>query len=644
MVKLVFLLITIVYSASCTCLGMVIITSFHPLKDLGQKQTQLTFVATSFLFGQGLLANIWIILGLFGVFTPGLIWLICILLISASFLRFRTIYINPGRNILLLIKRFRDQTIAWRFIFIMLVLLGGLLAIKAITLPPSGDAEAFYMVFPKIMADSHRLVPQPNYYSFSQIGLSGEMHYAALISLASPYAAKFYVWITALALAAMLLAICSAVGCTLKGKITALVILLTSTTVTAYIYDGKVDLFGAAFGLAAYYWILQTRSTPGRFPYIMTGIFLSFAMVAKFSNIPVIVPGIVLILVWNVAFGREGFKESAVNFSKGLLIIVFFTVCFLIPHLTKNYVLFKEPFAPFFFFKADGNRWIEQAWFSSETTKFILETYPLALVFGRYPMQGGTLSPLIFAFIPLFLVLPERNVFKERQLLQIIVVSLLGVGIWMILRPSVLAPRYILATLLLFIPISAWVVEKLFSVERRFLILKFSVILSMFIFLMLTCVMMGVRSSLAAAYHWFNNKSYDYEASGGLKYINAHTQPGDRIFFIGYYTYYLRSDLLQCINNEEERDMSDIDLEYLFEHGYKYYVRDKNINTGTKEYFHSNNDKSWLSAMKVFDDDNYIIYSIFSNDSLKIPDYVCEQCEPPAWAVIKAKSKSFDYN
>jgi hypothetical protein len=517
----------------------------------------------------------------------------------------------------------------------MLVILGVLLAIKSIVLPPSGDAEAFYMVLPKILADSHRLVPQPNYISFSQIGLSGEMHFAALISLASPYAAKFFVWIEAIALATLVVAISSSLGCTLRGKITALVILLTSTTVTFYIYDGKVDLFGATFGLAAYYWILQSRNFNGRFPYVMTGIFLSFAMIAKFSNIPVIIPGILLILFWNTNFRKDTIIHSTKELFKNLMIVAGCSFIFLIPHLLKNFMLFSEPLAPFYFFKANGNSWIDQAWYSPEATKFILKTYPLALVFGRYPMQGGTLSALILAFFPLILVLPRGIVLKERQLIQIASVAVLGVGIWMLTRPSVLAPRYILSTLLLFIPVSAWLVEKIYASEKRLLLVKFSITFSMLVFLLLTFLQLDVRNSLAGAFHWFGNKSSDYKATGGIEYLNTHTHTGDRIYFVGYYTYLLRPDLLQCISNSEENPVNGMDIDYLFDHGYKYYIRDKSIKSVSKDSFHSEDSESWLSFTKVFDDTNYVIYNIFSIDSTKTPDYSCKQCGSKAWSVFK---------
>jgi len=60
----------------------------------------------------------------------------------------------------------------------------------------AGDGAAFYMVLGKIIAYSHRLVPMPGYERFTMIGLQGELHFAALMVLHSPEAAKLFSWPT----------------------------------------------------------------------------------------------------------------------------------------------------------------------------------------------------------------------------------------------------------------------------------------------------------------------------------------------------------------------------------------------------------------------------------------------------------------
>ena len=70
-----------------------------------------------------------------------------------------------------------------------------------------GDAAAFYMILPKIMANSHELIPVPGYESFMSVGLQGEMHYAALMVLGSADAAQLFEWPTILAGAVIFLAI-----------------------------------------------------------------------------------------------------------------------------------------------------------------------------------------------------------------------------------------------------------------------------------------------------------------------------------------------------------------------------------------------------------------------------------------------------
>src|SRR5262249_19401026 len=154
----------------------------------------------------------------------------------------------------------------------------------------------FYMVLPKYLAALHRLLPF--YGSFSQIGLQGEMHYAALMSLGLKDTAKFIVWPTSLATMTLLAVIVSAVGMGLRAQLVALAVLVTSTTFNTHIWDGKVDLFGATFGLAAYFWTLQSGGANSRRAIGLAGTFCGLAVVAKLSLLVALVPGICLMVGW----------------------------------------------------------------------------------------------------------------------------------------------------------------------------------------------------------------------------------------------------------------------------------------------------------------------------------------------------------
>ncbi|WP_165485122.1 ArnT family glycosyltransferase [Legionella rowbothamii] len=515
-----------------------------------------------------------------------------------------------------------------------------LLGMASVSYPPVGDAEAFYMVLPKIMAASHRLKPVNNYYAFSQIGLFGELHHAALMAISSEQAAKFFVWLTGFAVIGFILALCTEAGVQARGKIIALILLITSTTYTFYLYDGKVDIFATALGLGACYWALQTNKTAELMPYILTGLFTGLACTAKFSYMPVLLSAVFLILLWNHWKSLFQFKTLR---SIGILGAMIFIA--VLPHLIKNAVLFNEPFAPFYFFKSAGHNWTDQIWYTPEAIRYILLTYPFALTFGKYSLLGGNLSPLVLLFIPLFLLVKKEQWKLPKQLIQLIVVSISCLVIWMICRPSVLCPRCILPTLLLFIPVSSWCTEKVL-LSKNYNVLKIAIFFSLIIALY-TCLPAGIlpvetlaskfSGCLKSNFHdvkcskLYPPQSVSQELGTGMQYVNQIAKKGDRVFVMGWYTYHLREDLLQCINGIQDSSAYSADKRWvhLFENGFKFLVVQDN-NT-----FEVGEVPSWLTINEVYKDQRTKIYTIIAKDSLHKPKYASRlKDHGPEWEIV----------
>jgi hypothetical protein len=150
------------------------------------------------------------------------------------------------------------------------------------------------------------------------------------------------------------------------------------------------------------------------------------------------------------------FRVISIDIFKMCCLFAILGVIAWIPQLIKNWMLFDAPLAPFF--GLTDKNWLNQEWFNQEVTRRILMTYPFALVSGRYPMQGGGLSFLFIAFLPFLFWLNTKSC--NRTLLFAVTFSgLVSLAVWMLIRPSVIAPRYILATLLLFVPVLAIAVE-----------------------------------------------------------------------------------------------------------------------------------------------------------------------------------------
>jgi hypothetical protein len=96
-----------------------------------------------------------------------------------------------------------------------------------------------------------------------------------------------------------------------------------------------------------------------------------------------------------------------------------------LPHAWKNQVLFQEPLAPFVVLNSDGFIDLDQHWYSPDITRYVVATYPVALVFGQYSNMGGTLSPLLLVFLPLAFFLPRPRKWSQSLLTIITLAGLL---------------------------------------------------------------------------------------------------------------------------------------------------------------------------------------------------------------------------
>ena len=224
-----------------------------------------------------------------------------------------------------------------------------------------------------------------------------------------------------------------------------------------------------------------------------------------------------------------------------------------IPHFLKNGLLFGQPFAPFV--GPTAKALLDQTWFSPDVTQRIVMTYPLALVLGDYPMQHGNMSSLLLAFIPLALFIKRPPALFDSRLFQLSLAGFLGVVLWLLLCPSVLAPRYMLAPFIAFIPLAGRGAEYALSATWGGRLFRFTILFC--------CV--GILAHEVAAAKTNAKKALDMlkgkytmcELSGGFctasEVINREAGPGNRVFLGGYCSFWLRPDLLQNISSLQEQ-------------------------------------------------------------------------------------------
>ena len=631
------IIVTIVYSGASLVLGLLLMDRFF-----AKRFSFLILYSTAFLLGQGILGSLWLFLGLGSVLYKPVIWGVLALILAFSFLYFmkKKEYRKTLNAIRQTYELFLKLPIIWQLIFLSILGLILLLGILSLTRLPDGDAAAFYMVWPKIISYSGSIRPQPNFFDFSQIGISGEMHFAALMSIGNAMAAQFLTWFNALALIGILMGFGKMLKLSNRAQIIALAILLSTSTFTLYIYGGKVDIFGAAFGLAAYFWIFSAFDGQKiKYPFlIFGGLFMGWAFVAKFPNLIVIAPGIILIvLVSYYRTIRENFRLGAKELAVTSLIIISFFILATFPHLLKNYILFNEPLAPFYFSHYQGLKWADQTWFNRENIRYILLSYPVALTFGQYPMQGGNLSFFVLALAPLGILMKwDRHSEEKKYFYLILSVFLVGIAAWMVFRPGVLAPRYILATLLLSIPLVAKITD---MVVDNHPVLRFCVVASLLITLVILLItnFKSVQRQLylvkeyAAEFNMFSYRSSTY--------INETAAAGDRVFVAGYYTYFLRPDILQCLNTQNERDASAIPLQapavwdYLYHQGFKYVVVQKISYPKLLETWDINRHSDGLEIKEAYNDNFVTVFTLIPTKMGSADTCLCTSPKEKVWQV-----------
>lgn len=573
------LLVLTLYCLACFCAGAITLK----LIGLTQGKRGLAFTSSAFLLGQGVLAAAWVPVGLAG-------WL-SLPVVGSAVLALSVLGVVTGREILR--TAWKDVTDAFQWlnhadrpfqaVCVLLFLAAIVFLLNAGLRAPWEDAEAFYLTYPKVIADAGRLVVMPGSYgSFSQIGLLAEFHFAALMVLDGVVAAKLFVWPTAIAAGIELAALSAIGGVGWRGRWIAIAILFTSTGFTNHIWDGKVDIFAAAFGLAAIRWILVEPHF-GAAAIRCAGLLAGFASVAKFSYIPTLLPGAALLIAWQ-AWRNDSNTTKLSRYRRVLAWGSAFALSMAlawIPHGIKNGVLFGAPLAPFL--GGDGAM-LSQVWFAPEDTLWILLTYPLALTFGRYPLQGGNLSFVLLAFLPLAVYLFRApSDWLRSPLAMITLAGLLGVVVWMVLRPSVIAPRYFFASLALLIPLVARAAEIAYEQEERPRWLRAAMVftlVSALSFVSLPLVMtpywsLGAKPGANPACTYASNYCQP------LTKLNEIAPPGSRVYFAGYYGFWLRPDLLQCqatpaeIQRLEKLPDAAARWSYLVERGFRYVVIDK---------------------------------------------------------------------
>lgn len=629
------------FSVSCVGAGLLILSLFprHP------RENNLVEYVIAFVLGQGVLGSLFLIPALMGWFTkPVLLAVIIPLALLGVWKVGLSMQAMPAAMRKYLLAYYKAPFI-WQLLtfFTALLLLSGAAAVAGRI---DGDARAFYLALPKVIAASHRLLPLPGYEGFTSVGLLAEMQLAALFLLDMPGASpRLFSWISGLAGAVLLAAIARKAGLGRRGQLLSVVMLLTSSAVAYFWGQGKTDLFAAVFALAGVLFALKScddEAASRNSSVLLAGVFTGLALIAKLSYIVAFLPTIFVLLFWRDTHSywlnrcTPGAGHKLLTECSGYALI--FTGALLIPlvpHLLKNYILLNTLV----------DTYGSHQYFSNETTRRIVLTYPFWPFFGTFWAQYGNLSPLVLAFLPVLIWVLWKDRPWCAPVIALTAAAVAGLLAWIVLFPSVPMPRYFLATLLLLIVPVAWAMERVSYVDRW---LNYGVVLAAF-----ACILIFARSwnqeifRVAAAYEYLlgeqseKNLHIDEVLSRNVyEAINQSAEPGARVFLGSYYRFWLRPDLIQCTNGKIESEISFDTANpekfwlQVYEHGFTYMFMDN----GHPAFAALKAVPDWMRIEMIYPQSGYGgAYRLTYKNPAGSVKFATIEVSPGAWNVVPVK-------
>jgi len=601
-------------------------------------------INTLFLLGLSVYGSIWLILGLIGEFSPRVVWsfiglgLIC----GVHTLFKRKQYIRA--QIVEFWQYFVKETIFWKLL-IVLIMIYCVSFFSVIGSALAADAAYFYMTMPKVLADSQILRPIPGKSIYETFGFVGEMHHAALISLGNEDSVKLFSLPLLLSCLFMIGAIGRKVGLKQRGQWITAVIFLTTPAVIWFIGEGKVDTIALAFALGSIYWVIK-----GEKPFL-AGIFLGSAILAKNPYLVSLGPAVAIILIWQQLIFQKDYlqKKFITSFLKFLrstiLPIGIGIILIFIPFFLKNYIYFKD-LLPISFF-ASGGLFKWNGWDNTPYTKRIYLTYFLDLT---YNIRG--ISPLWLAFSPLILFDIRQIQWSKSSIAILSLAALIGNICMIIVFPAMLFEvRFYLPVLVLLIPIVAYSAENISFISNSYRWLNLTIKLALLSIIVWAGLWFSSQNvpvfEFKQTIHYLNGELSECQKSGdygvlqprcsAMVWLNKNTKPGTRILTNAFHTYWLRADLLQCVNSEfypDEPDNISVLWEKIYKQGYHYLLYDKDYAIYLQG-LNIENPPQWVNLLRVFEHGPMSIYEIEYLPRESAPEQVfCNKASREMWSLV----------
>jgi hypothetical protein len=562
------ILVTSLYAIIIAGAGWIFVRVVFALAQIRPAIPRHPEVLSCFSAGLGLYAGIWICVGLLGQFRPIVVLACLVPGLAGAASAVAVWWSDMGR-----FQIMRDQVGRWwRGLEAILILILVLLAIATFG-PPTGDAVAFYMAWPKIIAASGIIAPLLGYEHFSSIWVVAEMHFAALMVLDGEPAAKFFIWYVVVACVGWVWELSRACGLQHRGRILAACMVLTSTAIALVSWDGKTDLMAVPLALASVWWVLLLRTTSHKPAIVLVGWLAATAVAAKMSYLIPLSSILLVLIFWRYSITARSIHGWVLEASRGICAIAVAAALVSLPQILKNLLLLGQPFAPIVWFK-DGHvgccGLADSVWYSPSIVRQIILTFPFVVTFGNYWAQYGVLSPLALGLLPFALFWRPSADEHGLRLRWVTLAAIAGMAAWLCTTPSQVATRYFLGPLLLFVVLPAWLGET--ASREAPAPVRIAIPLTSLVLAGAAACWTYSHADVATDYMMGQvgivRQMLPIDYGPAANVINAIADPGARVLLVGYTRYYLRSDLLQCLvpapalDREDYRAIQDLGPNY----------------------------------------------------------------------------------
>ena len=440
--------------------------------------------------------------------------------------------------------------------------------------PPAVDALAYYLAQAKLIAFTGEMTALNGYEAFQVLSYAAEMPFAAMYVLGGEtvghFAAKATIVPVMLASLALMWAIAGACGIQRLGQWLVCLLIMTSSAYLLVAFDGKSDLISNLYAVGSLLALLLASGPNKLSSATLFGLLAGGALLAKFSLFVVLPPAFAVVFAWKF-WGNWGDAAKYALVAAAILNIVLVSGWML-----KNVVLFSDPVAPFYRFHASTPEFpTEQVWYSAEFTAWIRATYPFALTFGRYPMQYGQVSIGWLLLLPCVITLRYA---KNKTSLVLFAAGSLGIAFWVLFRPSILAPRYILPAISMVMFVFAHATETAFM-KPRWRLFPLLGIGTLCLTALLVDTASVYRIKLAVSYYASYVSDRPWLPALHRAQAMSRLPLGERVLFLSYQNEYLRGDLLNSFLPSRAVSAAAADKEafwrFINDHGVNYVVVDK---------------------------------------------------------------------